>query len=123
VAGSSINQEGGGGIYNTGALTVSSSTFSSNYGWFGGGIYSVAKNSTSKLVLIGCSFTGNGGNEGCGLDNQSGSASIIDCTFTGNGSYIAAGYSTDDGDLQQWRHVSLQLVHFRQRRRQLRRPR
>ncbi len=74
----------GGGIYSAGTLTVSGSTFSSNTASSGGALYSEA-----TLTVTGCSFSANSstsefGGGGGGAIFSSDEATVQGCTFTGN---------------------------------------
>jgi len=82
---------GGGGIFNSGTATVSGSTFTSNSAidGDGGGIYN---GGTATVTVSDSTFTGNsaffGG--GGGIDNY-GTATVSDSTFTGNGAVYGGG--------------------------------
>ncbi|MBV8864049.1 MAG: hypothetical protein JO210_01465 [Acidobacteriaceae bacterium] len=94
----------GGGIYNAGMLTLSSSTLSSNSGLdAGGGIY----NDTGTLKVTDSTFSGNSsagicsGGAGGAITNDGGTVTVTNSTLSGNyaacnGGAIAnfAGYST-----------------------------
>jgi adhesin HecA-like repeat protein len=69
---------GGGGITNDGALTLTGCTVSSNSGSAGGGIFS-----SSALTLNGCVVSGNTGNDGGGVFNQ-GSLELVNSEISGN---------------------------------------
>ncbi len=101
----SNGQQGGGGIFNHGALTVTGSTFTNNSapsstGTSGGGI-----NNSGSLSLSTSTFTGNSAQEGGGVFNQK-TATIANDTFSGNNATIfgggallnAAGTMTVTGD-------------------------
>jgi chitodextrinase len=98
-------QQGGGGIFNHGTLTISGSTFSGNSapsasGSSGGGI-----NNDGTLNLSTSTFTGNSAQEGGGVLNQK-AATITNNTFASNTATIygggallnAAGTMTVTGD-------------------------
>ncbi len=98
-------QQGGGGIFNHGALTISGSTFTGNSapassGTSGGGI-----NNSGTLNVTTSTFTGNTGQEGGAIFNQK-TATITNNTFNNNTATIyggggllnAAGSATVNGD-------------------------
>ncbi len=83
-------QQGGGGIFNHGTLTVTGGTFTNNSapsssGTSGGGI-----NNSGTLNLSTSTFTGNSAQEGGGVFNQH-TATITGDTFTGNTATIYGG--------------------------------
>jgi len=83
-------QQGGGGIFNNGALTISGSTFTNNSapsssGTSGGGI-----NNNGTLNLSTSTFTGNSAQEGGGVFNQK-TATVTNDTFTNNTATIYGG--------------------------------
>jgi hypothetical protein len=110
----------GGGIYNSGALTVSNSILSSNWAWSqdGGAIYNTGvlsvTNSTFSgngayavggaiynggiLVVTGCTISGNTGMGGGGIYNT-GALTVTSTIFTGNGAYGYGGGVVNDGTL------------------------
>ena len=69
---------GGGAIYNNGALSVDGCTFTNNQATDGGAIYS-----DGSLSLNGCTFTNNQASFG-GAIWSDGSLSVDGCTFTNN---------------------------------------
>ncbi|MGP8252444.1 MAG: beta strand repeat-containing protein [Terracidiphilus sp.] len=97
--GSSSSGEGGGGISNNGALTVSNSTISGNSATsgnggysYGGGIYNAGTLTLSNSTISGNSaISGNGGySYGGGIDSENGTAlTLTNSTISGNsaGSY------------------------------------
>ncbi len=98
-------QQGGGGIFNHGSLTISGSTFTGNSapassGTSGGGI-----NNSGTLNVTTSTFSGNTGQEGGAIFNQA-TATITNNTFTNNTGTIfggggllnAAGSATVTGD-------------------------
>jgi len=101
----SNGQQGGGGIFNHGTLTITGSTFTNNSapsstGTSGGGI-----NNSGTLNLSTSTFTGNSAQEGGGVFNQK-TATITNNTFASNTATIfgggallnAAGTMTVTGD-------------------------
>jgi len=94
IANGDADAGNGGGIDNTGTLTVTNSIFANNSGTDGGGIENQA---TGTATITGCTFTNNSaaGNGG-GIDNA-GTVTIADCTLTdnsadaGNGGGIFSG--------------------------------
>ena len=98
-------QQGGGGIFNHGTLTISGSTFTGNSapassGTSGGGI-----NNSGTLNVSTSTFTSNTGQEGGAIFNQA-TATITNNTFSNNTATIyggggllnAAGSTTVNGD-------------------------
>ncbi len=98
-------QQGGGGIFSHGTLTISGSTFTGNSapassGTSGGGI-----NNSGTLNVSTSTFTGNTGQEGGAIFNQA-TATITNNTFVNNTATIyggggllnAAGSATVNGD-------------------------
>ena len=86
----SNGNQGGGGIFNHGTLTISGTTFSGNSapsstGTSGGGI-----NNSGTLNLSTSTFTGNSAQEGGGVFNQK-TATITNNTFTNNQATIFGG--------------------------------
>ena len=86
----SNGQQGGGGIFNHGTLTITGSTFTGNSapsssGTSGGGI-----NNSGTLNLSTSTFTGNSAQEGGGVFNQK-TATITNDTFTSNTATIYGG--------------------------------
>jgi predicted outer membrane repeat protein len=80
----SDNEGAGGGIYNTGTLTVSGCTITNNTAYnnsnaqFGGGIFN-----HGILTLTGCTLSGNRSGFGGGIDNL-GTLTVSGCTLSGN---------------------------------------
>jgi uncharacterized repeat protein (TIGR01451 family) len=71
----------GGAIYNSGTLTVTDSTFSSNsVNYWGGGIFN---HYVGTLTVTNCTFAGNNALYGGGLYNR-GTLTVTDSTFSGN---------------------------------------
>ena len=86
----SNGQQGGGGIFNHGTLTITGSTFSGNSapsssGTSGGGI-----NNSGTLNVSTSTFTGNSAQEGGGVFNQK-TATVTSDTFAGNTATIYGG--------------------------------
>lgn len=94
------DQGGGGAIYNRGALSSVSSTFSDNVSDDkGGGIYSVG-----TLSIDGCTFNGNTSFPGHSLFFEGGGAiccvgtnSIVNSSFSGNSGFCGGGAIYCDG--------------------------
>ena len=83
-------QQGGGGIFNHGALTITGSTFTGNSapsssGTSGGGI-----NNSGTLNLSTSTFTGNSAQEGGGVFNQK-TATVTNSNFASNTATIYGG--------------------------------
>jgi hypothetical protein len=68
----------GGGIYNSGTLTLTNCTLSGNFAWDGGGIYN-----GGTLTLNQCTLSGNDANSGGGIYNG-GMLTLNQCTLSGN---------------------------------------
>ncbi|MCD8378452.1 MAG: hypothetical protein LUB59_06665, partial [Candidatus Gastranaerophilales bacterium] len=94
VTGTSFNYNtasySGGSIYNTGALTVKSSVFSSNTAANGGAIYTDDKNSEYKTTVTDSTFTDNtASSSGGAIYANSGNITVKSSKFTGN--YATSG--------------------------------
>ena len=71
----------GGGIGNSGTLTLADCTVSGNSAGFGGGIY----NALGMLTLTGCTVSGNSASSnGGGIDNATGTLTLTNSTVYGN---------------------------------------
>ncbi len=77
----------GGGIFNTGAATVSNSSFTENSSGSGGGIYN---NSNSTLTVTNSTFNNNSATDGGGFYNF-GTVTVTDNTFTSNSAADGGG--------------------------------
>src|SRR5438445_5202771 len=75
-----VPNQGGGGISNSAALTLTDCVVSGSrtYSSFGGGIYNAG-----SLTAFNCSFVGNSGFKGGGIFN-SGTLTLNNCTLSGN---------------------------------------
>ncbi|MCI5167638.1 MAG: hypothetical protein D3903_16495 [Candidatus Electrothrix sp. GM3_4] len=74
---------GGGGIYNTGALTLNRSTVSNNSAiYYGGGIYN---GNGGILILNNTTISGNSAPDGGGIFNTQGSVILRNSTISANG--------------------------------------
>jgi hypothetical protein len=73
--------DGGGGIYNTGTMTISSSTVSTNAANFknGGGVFN-----TGTLNVSNSTISGNSASNGGGLFSSGGMVTITNSTISGN---------------------------------------
>ena len=80
----------GGGIYNRGTLIIASSTFSGNSATTGlaagGGIFS-----SRTLTVTNSTFSGNSGDYGGSIYNHMGTSSITNSTFSGNSAAVMVG--------------------------------
>ncbi|MCB0021284.1 MAG: hypothetical protein KDE09_25985, partial [Anaerolineales bacterium] len=86
----------GSGIYNTGPLAVTNSTFSGNFGSRGGGIY----NSAGTLAVTNSTFSGNYPGYGGGIFNDSGTANLAGNVFaasSGGDNCTNSGTLNDNG--------------------------
>ena len=85
----------GGGVTNTGTLTVTNCTFSDNAsGWAGGGIFNDFGAGT--LTVTNCIFSGNTGGlsatgAGAAIDIAQGTGIVTNSTFSGNSGYTGGG--------------------------------
>ena len=70
---------GGAGVYNTGSLSITNSTFSNNRASFGGGIFSFG-----ELTLKNSTISGNRSSIGGGICYAGGPGSITNCTISKN---------------------------------------
>jgi hypothetical protein len=78
----------GGGIYNTGTLTISNSTLSSNSATNGGGgIY----NASGTVTLTNSTLSSNSATYGSGIYNASGTMTISNSTLSGNSAFDGGG--------------------------------
>jgi hypothetical protein len=91
----------GGGIYNSGTLTVSNCTLTGNFaaedGINGGGGGGIANNS-GALTVSNCTLAGNESKDGNAIKNVFGTLTVSNCTLAGNES-IGAAIATDHGTL------------------------
>jgi len=72
----------GGGIFNSGTLTINNCTFSANGGSAnGGGIYNT---DGATLTITNSTFSGNDSGDGGGIDNFDGTLTVTNSTFSGN---------------------------------------
>jgi hypothetical protein len=79
---------GGGGIYNDGTLTVSNSQFFSNTAYYGSGIY----NNGGTLTVSNSTFSGNpASSNGGGIYNYAGTLTVTNSTFSVNTGYNGGG--------------------------------
>ena len=69
----------GGGIYNSGALTLINSTVSSNSARNGGGIYN-----SGTLTFVNSTVSGNSAAQGGGIYNDDGITNLFNVTITNN---------------------------------------
>jgi hypothetical protein len=78
----------GGAIYNRGSLKLTDSTVSENLaGGYGGGITT----NGGSMTLTDCTVSGNSAPHGGGIDNYVGTMTLADCTVTANRSGDAGG--------------------------------
>ena len=83
-------QQGGGGIFNNGTLTITGSVFTSNSAPATTGTSGGAINNNGTLNLSTSTFTGNSAQEGGGVFNQA-TATITSDTFSGNSAFTFGG--------------------------------
>ena len=88
---------GGGGIYNNNAVTISNSTISGNLaGNYGGGIYNAGTLTVSNSTISGNFATGSSGG---GIYNQNlSTVAIANSTLSGNSAGFSGGGVENDGD-------------------------
>lgn len=87
---------GGGGIVNSGNLTVSDVTFHIDRGAGGGAI----DNHAGSLTVLGSTFDGNNANSGGAIWNESGAtAVVINSTFANNAASLYGGAILNQGSL------------------------
>lgn len=92
----------GGGILNSGTLSISSSTLRGNSACNGGGIYNSGTLTVTGSTLAsnyGAGYATNCGNGGGGIDNASGTLTISDSTFAGNNSAPGGAILADNGTI------------------------
>jgi CSLREA domain-containing protein len=91
---------GGGGLLNNGKLTVTNSTFSSNFAaYYGGGIFN-----NGTLTVTGSTFSGNSvasgdAGYGGGINNWAGTLTVTNSTFSGNSAPYYGGGIYNSGPL------------------------
>ena len=81
----------GGGIVNSGTVTVTNSTFSGNSALFGGGIFN---DIGGTLTVTDSTFSGNStfaGGRGGGISNETGTVTVTNSTFSGNSNAQGGG--------------------------------
>lgn len=88
IANGYSNSSLGGGLLNSGTLTITNSTFSGNHGgWGGGGI----DNEGGALTITNSSFCGNNTGYGGGVFASGGTLVITNSTFSGNSAGTLGG--------------------------------
>jgi len=87
--------DGGGGLWNDGALTLNDSTLSGNSagGGPGGGLY----NGTGTVLLNRSTVSGNNANGGGGIENA-GVLTLINSTVSGNSAFVGGGIENNGGN-------------------------
>src|SRR5262245_13570790 len=97
-AGNSASSGVGGGIDNSGTLTVTNCTFADNSANHGGGIAS-----TGALTVTNCTFANNlaggGGGNGGGIFSMRDTLTVTNCTFSGNAALRGGGIYSWGGPL------------------------
>jgi CSLREA domain-containing protein len=76
----------GGGVANTGTLTLTNSTIVGSHAQFGGGIANLG-----TLTIANSTFYGNGASYGGGAYNEGGTLTILNSTFSGNSATPGTG--------------------------------
>ena len=94
ITNNTTNDQGGGGIYNRGALNITNSTISDNVGAiFGGGIYNINETvSVSNSTLVG-----NASSSGGGIYNRDGTVNVTNTTISDNHASTPEFPSAGDG--------------------------
>ena len=89
IANGNASGSSGGGIFNSGTLTVTNSTISGNLADDGGGMY----NNSSSPTLTNVTFSGNSATygPGGGMYNNSSSPTLTNVTFSGNSATQVGG--------------------------------
>ena len=86
----------GAGIWNFGALTVTNSTFGGGIAYDGGGIWS--GDTFVLLTVANTTFSGNtAADAGGGLFSNGGKLTVAGSTFTGNSAYFGGGLANNGG--------------------------
>jgi hypothetical protein len=88
-------QDRGGGIQNSGTLSVTNSTFSGNTSGAGGGIFN---DNLGTLTVINSTFSSNISEYAGGIDNY-GDLTVANCTFAGNSATQNGGGIQNSGTL------------------------
>ncbi len=92
----SASSGAGGGILNSGTLSVTNSTFTQNAAHDGGGI----SNTGGTLSVTNSTFTGNAAYDGGGFANDlDGTLSVTNCTITSNSASDEGGGIDNSGEL------------------------
>ena len=95
----------GGGIYNSGLLTLSNTKVSDNSARFGGGIYCNGYNRTTTLTITNSALTGNSANctkgtsRGGGIYSYYCTVTITNSTISGNSAEYGGGINSGSGEL------------------------
>jgi hypothetical protein len=80
----------GGAIYNSGVLSLSNSTLSGNYAYYGAG--GLRNGPNASATLTNSTVSGNGANEGGGgMENFGGTVTLTDSTISGNRTHTGGG--------------------------------
>src|SRR5262249_15359820 len=81
ISGGNAAYYNGGGLFNSGTLTLTNATVSGNSAYGGGGLFN-----NGTLTLTNCTVSGNSANGylGGGLFNSYGTATLTNCTVSGN---------------------------------------
>jgi predicted outer membrane repeat protein len=97
ASGNAGNFGHGGGVLNSGTLTVTNCTFSGNSAGDGGGVFN-----SGTLTVTNCAFSGNSARgDGGGIDNfpPSATTTVTNSTFSGNSAGDGGGIQVNDGTL------------------------
>ena len=94
AGGQATGNQYGGGISNTGSLTISDATLSGDRAVFGGGIFN-----SGLLNITDSTLSGNFAQSGSGVGNLFGTVNLSRCTFTGNTSFGGGGIFNLGGTL------------------------
>jgi hypothetical protein len=94
AGGQATGNQYGGGISNTGSLTISNATLSGDRAVFGGGIFN-----SGLLNITDSTLSGNFAQNGAGIGNLFGTVNLSRCSFTGNTSFGGGGMINLGGTL------------------------
>ena len=86
----------GGGIYNTGTVTLTSCEIVGNSATYGGG---VANSSEATLSVMNSTVAGNSATDGGGIENFRGTLTVTNSTIAGNSADHGGGIDNDSGTL------------------------
>ena len=97
ISGGNATGNGGGGILNSGSLTITNSTLSGNSALNGGGIYNGGNLTITNSTLSGNTATGSGGGIYSNTDLSGNTTTLTNSTFTENKSSAGGAIYNFDG--------------------------